>query len=115
MLKIFASLLLALTIVSCAQPITPTRFKDAVVECSEDKTTPAVRADAIACLTGAVSGQWTQCLDLLPYSVEMIVCTVAELSRASAKAINDGTAYPADPVILERANQFLRENKIARN
>lgn len=107
-------LVLALTITSCAQPITPTRFKDAVVECSAEKTTPAVRADAIACLTGAVAGQWMQCLDLLPYSVGMIVCTVAELSRASSKAINDGSAAPADPVILERANEFLKKNNVSR-
>jgi hypothetical protein len=114
MRNLYFTILIALLIGACAQPITPTRFKDAIVECSQDKITPAVKADAIACLTGAVAGQWMQCLELLPYSVEMIVCTVAELSRDSAKAINDQSAYPVDHVILERANEFLKTNKISR-
>jgi hypothetical protein len=87
---------------------------DAVVECSGKVADATLLANVTNCLTGAVAGGYMQCLNLLPFAVDEIVCVVAELSQKTAKAINSGIGDVYDEQILANANAFLKANKISR-
>jgi len=114
MRNLYFTILIALLIGACAQPVTPSRFMDAVVECSNKNADASLVANVTNCLTGAVAGGYMQCLNLLPYAVDEIVCVVAELSQKTAKAINSGIGDAYDEQILTNANAFLKANRISR-
>ena len=73
-------------------------------------------AAVLNCLTGAVAGDYGACLSSLVaagyWTVDEIACVVRQYATESAQRINSGTPTPSDSVILERANQWLREKQV---
>ena len=94
----------------------PGKFVNAVVECGEDavQKNPTIASNVRSCLLGVVAGGYSQCLAMLPFTIDEIVCVVSELSRGTAKAINGGDADPQLAVINRNANAWLRENNVSR-
>ena len=115
MRNLFVSALLAiLSCGACATNNTNGRFVNAIVDCSEKNADPQLVLNVTQCLGGAVAGGYAQCLELLPFAVDEIVCVVSELSQAKAKAINSGTANAQDSVVLSNANAWLKASKVSR-
>lgn len=109
---------LSLIVIACTLGACATtgggRFINAVVECSEKTADAVLVANVTRCLTGVAAGGYVQCLELLPFAVDEIICVVQELSQAKAKAINAGTSTDGDAIILSNANEWLKANKISR-
>jgi hypothetical protein len=102
---------------ACAHTPTPTEFKDAIVTCTlENSSNAAAGAAVLDCLTGAVAGNYAACLSGLvtagQWTVQEVACIVRRLATESAQKLNAGTANNADKLILERANQVIRDNNI---
>ena len=114
MRRIYATLLILCIFGASCATVTPSRFVDAVVQCGERTVDAQLVANVTSCLTGAVAGGYVQCIEVLPWAVDEIICVVAELSQAKAKAINSGQADPQDATILANANAFLKANKVSR-
>jgi len=98
-------------------PTTPDSFYDVVVTCTVDNVkNPQAGAAVLACLTGAVGGDYSACLAGLvtagTWTVEEVACIVRAYATSSAQKLNAGTALPADQTVLTNANAWIRAHKV---
>jgi hypothetical protein len=115
-LAILVGLSLGGYVASCAHT-SAAEFKDAIVTCTlENSSNAQASAAVVACLTGAVAGDYTSCLSGLvtagQWAATEVICIVRRLATESAQRLNAGAAQPNDQVMLDNANRFLRDNGI---
>jgi hypothetical protein len=96
---------------------TPGQFTNAVVTCTLDNTSnPQAGAAVLSCLTAAVAGNYSACLAGLvtagQWTVEEVACIVRNLSTQAAQKLNAGDKSGENQLILDNANQWLRDNSI---
>lgn len=108
----------ALGITSCkTTPTNPDTFYQRVVTCTQENShNTQAGAAVLNCLTGAVAGDYGACLSGLVaagyWTVDEIACVVRQYATESAQRINSGEPTPSDSIILERANQWLRDKQV---
>lgn len=108
----------ALSITACkTTPNTPDSFFGAVVTCTRENSHNAQAGQAVLnCLMNAAGGNYGACLSGLVaagyWTVDEIACVVRQYATESAQRINSGEPTPSDSIILERANQWLRDKQV---
>jgi len=108
----------ALGITACkTTPTNPDSFFGAVVTCTKENSHNAQAGAAVLnCLMNAAGGNYGACLSGLVaagyWTVDEIACVVRQYATESAQRLNSGMPTPSDSIILERANQWLREKQV---
>lgn len=113
-----AVLALSAALSACVTPNPkPDSFFGAVVTCTRENSHNAQAGQAVLnCLMNAAGGNYGACLSGLVatgyWTVDEIACVVRQYATESAQRINSGEPTPSDSIILERANQWLRDKQV---
>lgn len=111
-------LVAAIGITACkTSPTKPDSFFGAVATCTQQNShNDQAGQAALNCLLNAAGGDYGACLSGLVaagyWTVDEIACVVRQYATESAQRINSGAPTPSDSVILERSNQWLRDNQV---